>query len=970
VAVVALYATRRNIAEEALNHWLRSHGVQGQVEVRGFSASAATGRIVIGDPADPDLVIPRAELGYGLSGGSLTVRSVTLFQPSLRARLHAGRLSLGALDPLVEAFRKRPAEAGASAPRIVVQDGRVALATDAGALALRGDALLEKGRLTQLTAVSAPARLSAGGATAEIGAGRLRIQRAGERVALTFDAPAQRIKGPAVTVENGRLQVAAQAPYPDGVLNAAPVSAHGELFAARLGAHGQVLEKGLLTAAFDGTVSGGFPDLALAGRARGDLRAEGGQAGGGHAGPIRANLDVRDLRWTRKGGDMVSANASGRAQLDSYVGENLRLSRVDLLAQGPVSFGRSGLSLQLRGSAAGRGAWTGLPRPLKGETDSMAAVKRAARGFRFQAPTVVATVAGQRRRLALPQPARIAPDSGGLVTVAQRGAGWRLTSAGGGLPKAEADLDRVVFAGGGVSAHGRVRASLTLEPMEGAEVDAAGTLRLANGVTAFTGARCARFAIARLAFGQNDARRLAGELCPVGRPMLTIGNGWRIAGAARGASAEVPFLQAKLSDASGALDLSSDARGVLGSRMSLARGTVTDLAPARRFNPVGLTGDALLSGGVWRGGAVLSDPAGHALARLDLRHEMASGRGSVEIATGGLSFQPGGLQPAALSPMAAPLGSPVEGEAAFQGRFDWTPAAVASHGVLDVPRLDFVSPAGKVSGLVGHIVFDSLAPLHAQPGQTLRVAEIASPAGLVRDASVVFALDAKALTVGGGQASVAGGQVRIEHLELPLAPGTPIKGVLDLDGVQLHDLVEASPFGDRVDLQARVSGRIPFEAQGTRVRVTQGVIHATEPGRLSIQREALTGVAADGAVTTSTAAGVPAPAAAPGADTFTDFAYQAMENLAFSTLEASVDSRPDGRLAVLFHIIGKHDPPQKQEIRLSLSDLIARRFLDKKLPLPSGTGVNLTLDTTLNLDDLLADYAEFRRLHGSATVQP
>jgi hypothetical protein len=51
-------------------------------------------------------------------------------------------------------------------------------------------------------------------------------------------------------------------------------------------------------------------------------------------------------------------------------------------------------------------------------------------------------------------------------------------------------------------------------------------------------------------------------------------------------------------------------------------------------------------------------------------------------------------------------------------------------------------------------------------------------------------------------------------------------------------------------------------------------------------------------------------------------------------------------------------------------DLISKKFLNRKLPLPSGTGVNLTLDTTLNLDDLLADYAEFRKLHGSAKVQP
>ena len=109
---------------------------------------------------------------------------------------------------------------------------------------------------------------------------------------------------------------------------------------------------------------------------------------------------------------------------------------------------------------------------------------------------------------------------------------------------------------------------------------------------------------------------------------------------------------------------------------------------------------------------------------------------------------------------------------------------------------------------------------------------------------------------------------------------------------------------------------------------------------------------------------------APGADTFTDFAYQAMEHLAFETLDATLKSRDNGRLGVLFHIVGRHDPPTRQQIRLSLTDLIRKRYMERKLPLPSGTGVNLTLDTTLNLDDLLADYAEFRKTRGSAPVQP
>lgn len=151
-----------------------------------------------------------------------------------------------------------------------------------------------------------------------------------------------------------------------------------------------------------------------------------------------------------------------------------------------------------------------------------------------------------------------------------------------------------------------------------------------------------------------------------------------------------------------------------------------------------------------------------------------------------------------------------------------------------------------------------------------------------------------------------------------------------------------------------------FETRDGRVRILGGDLKADQAGRISIDRVALTGVQADGAV----------PAVASANDTFTDFAYQAMENLAFDKLDATLASREDGRLGVLFHIVGRHDPPQKQRIRLSIMDILQKRFIGRKLPLPSGTGVNLTLDTTLNLDDLLADYAEYRKLHSSAPVQP
>ncbi len=87
------------------------------------------------------------------------------------------------------------------------------------------------------------------------------------------------------------------------------------------------------------------------------------------------------------------------------------------------------------------------------------------------------------------------------------------------------------------------------------------------------------------------------------------------------------------------------------------------------------------------------------------------------------------------------------------------------------------------------------------------------------------------------------------------------------------------------------------------------------------------------------------------------FAYQALQDLAFDKLEAQVASRPMGRLGVIFRIQGRHDPPKGGEVRIGVFDLLRGQALDKPLDLPKGTGVNLTLDTSLNLDELLAAYA-------------
>ncbi|MDB5475372.1 MAG: hypothetical protein JWP49_883 [Phenylobacterium sp.] len=927
VLLAALYAARRQIAREAVTNWLKSRTIVSESQFQELGPGHLVGRIRIGPAQSPDLVAPRAEVSYSLigllSGRGVEVTSIRLVDPVLQARWQGGRFSAGALDPLIDEFRKRPPRPGAPSPRVEIAHGHLRLATDYGAVNATADALIDNGKLVRLDATSAPMRLNGQGFAADLGAGRVRARAAGDRLSLQLLAPLTSLGGGPGQLRDGALSLDVRGTYPD-LTRPAPAT----------------------------------------GEATAELRAASARAGGVTTGPLLITGRGSDLRWSRAGGDRLAGRLSLAGTLRSAATSDLRLASAAGDLAGTFAVGRQAM-LHLAGSAEGRGAWTGLGAPAKGDSAEIVAVKRALRGFRISAQGLEVDGDGRALRSRLAGPVRLLPATGGEVRLTPRGGGYRLSSAGGGLPAVEADVRRFAVAAGGATADASIKAALSLGPLQKAVIDAAGTLRIAAGTTSFTADRCASVTAARLNLGTNSAEHVTTRICPTGGPLLRIARGgWSLAGRAENAAASIPFLQASLAEGSGQVRL-ADAGGKLSADLQIASGRVRDAAPAERFHPMILSGRVGLARDLWTGGLDIRLPGGAQVAHATLRHEGLSGVGGVEIATGPLSFAAGGLQPADLSPIAKPLGTGVEGAASFTGAFRWTPAGPSSGGELHVARLDFKSPMGAVTGLSGDVRFTSLSPLIAPPGQNLRVQALAAALPLT-DLTASAALQEKALVVTGGSAAAGGGRLRIARLDIPFEAGQPIKGVLEAEGVQLRDLIKASPFGDRVSLAARVSGQIPFESQGGKVRITGGELHAIAPGRLSISRAALTSVSAQGSVQ--------APAQAGGQiasdDTFTDFAYQALENLAFDGLSARVDTRPDGRLGVLFHVVGRHDPPQHQEITLSWLDLVRRKFLGKKLPLPSGTGVDLTLDTTLNLDDLLKDYADFQQLRSSPPVQP
>jgi hypothetical protein len=75
-------------------------------------------------------------------------------------------------------------------------------------------------------------------------------------------------------------------------------------------------------------------------------------------------------------------------------------------------------------------------------------------------------------------------------------------------------------------------------------------------------------------------------------------------------------------------------------------------------------------------------------------------------------------------------------------------------------------------------------------------------------------------------------------------------------------------------------------------------------------------------------------------------------------MTAELNSIANGRLQILFKIRGKSDPPKPQVAEIAISDIINGTALQKQVPLPSGTPIDLTLDTSLNFDELLKSYTE------------
>ncbi len=638
----------------------------------------------------------------------------------------------------------------------------------------------------------------------------------------------------------------------------------------------------------------------------------------------------------------ASLTVSGRAQLGDTPRLELR--------------GAAGADGELGVREAGRLA---AAVPLLGSQPThVAALRAALRRYRLSAPDLRLTAGGDRLTLDLGRPVEVVSRSGARLTLASAGgellrfdglrgrAALRLELSGGDLPGVRLAAPALTISPSRASGVVRVAvAGLGLAPAEGVRFDSVGRASLDAGGLSYALDSCVPLSAERVELGDNDLTNLSGRFCPgVGPALAGLTSGVRIIGRAEALAFDAATLQTEVRDGLAEVRLTVSDAGADGV-VRLSRAVVRDAADDVRFLPLGLTGEARARGRQWTGEGRLRAVGGVEVARLDLRQDTATGAGGVTIEARDLRFSPNGLQPGDLSPIGGALLRAASGEAAFDGRLEWSPAGATSSGVLSLRDLDFRSPAGAVENLNGRLELVSLAPIVSAPDQRLTAERVSSVVPLTGVEARLQVIDEEVRIASGGL-TAAGGRVVVEPTVIPFAEA-PITGAVTLSGVNVGAVFETTDLADRIRIDAPVSGRVPFTIDAGRVRFADVRLTSDRPGRIAIARSALTGLSASEA-----SAGPTEPVNA-----VQDFAYQALENLAFDELLLTVATRDDGRLGLDFRVRGRFDPPERQEARVPLFDLVRGSAFQRRIPLPSGTGVNLNLDTSLNLDELLSAYA-------------
>ena len=915
LALLALYVERGAVGAAAAKAYLQRLGVPAEVSVDRLGLSGLSASVTIGSADHPDLRLDRVEVTFapvqGLAAPKIT--SVRITGAEARMAIRNGKPNFGRLQPLINALSK-PSKPSGPPPDIRIDGARLFVEFDGQILPLTLAGAMQGGRLLTATVQIAPTPLAFSGTRAERASLAATVTATAAGYDVRAQAAADRLSGAWGAVEHPAASVRALGTGTPSTGVTARGSA--KLEAVRLTRDALSLH--------DIALGVEAPEAAL------DL----------NDGP--AKLFAKIAATLTASGEVTTADGPAT------------LSDLRLATSGTVTQGKAGLSAVQTLSASGA---VEPPAALVGKiADGLSgdATRRADLAKRLHKVTLALTKAqidagagGYRLTLSAPLTldadhvhATLSADAAPLAVVEDRRltARFAVALAGEGLPDLHIDSASLQAQDGALRGDGRARLRMDIAGLRGLATDQAWSLASQGGSTTLRPRACVHLTAEAVAGQPKDlATGLLGDLCEAGGPLVLWRDGrGRLVGRLERGGAAIPTAQARMTGLTGDVTAGFGGKDGVSADVRLTSAMIEDQASPKRFRPMTAEGALTLKSQKMTGAFDVAEAKGRRkIAKIALAHDLTAKRGSADVVADPITFSPDGLQPGDLSVPAAKMIWKAAGKARFHGRYDWSQdAPVRSSGDAQVDLSDFQISAGKGHGLSTMLHLTSLGPLESAPDQLVTIDRIdgVTPMTSVR---ARYRLGADALTVAEASTEVLGGRAALDPLQLLLAPGSLIVGKARVFNLDIGALLKGTDMADSITLDTRVSGVVPFQMTPEGLRVSDGRLASVAGGRLTIHRKALNG-----------------PVVA-GSGTMQDIAWQALQDLAFDQLDLVLESRPEGRLGLVFHIRGKHDPKSDKPAVINLFDVVRGRAASTPMSLPKGTEVNLTLDSSINFDELL-----------------
>ena len=894
LTLLGVWLARKPIASDYIDRELARRGVRATYSVKhlGFGRQAVE-KLVLGDPAHPDLTARYVELrlSWGLRRPRVTL--VTARGVRLYGRVVAGKLRFGQVDKLLPPPTGAPFTLPDQA--IDIADAAVRLDTPAGRVAA---AVEGRGNLADGFA----GRLAAAAPSLRLGPCRAVGSRASWTIAIRARSP--RVAGPA------RFESLAC----------------GDGFEAR---RGEAIADATLAESLD--------------RWRGSstLAAEGVRAGSdrltrlsGRIGFAGSAADTRGRADLAAGGAQIAGFTAGRTALAGPYSLSLKTGRV-VFAGDSSAHGVAAPTALASGAVRALASAEGTPvERIAAAWGS--ALSRALRRFDASGKVHLAVAGGKGAvrfsdaRVAAASGARISLGGGdGIAFSWPRGSAridGRLELGGGGLPGARFAL-RQPRPGGPIDGTGRIDSyaaggeRLAFGPIRfravpggATRLDTVATLdgpfdggRVAglvlpivarlDGLGGFLlGERCTPMRFQALAVGSLRLGPTGLPLCPTGRALLWKTPGGAVAGgflvasprfagrigdspavltarqlrvgmtgpsfAAAGVSARLGVAgnvnrldMASLSGRAGGKGLSGTYSGLSAAlakvplllsggagSWSLAQGhlrsggavTVADARAPERFHPLLARDFAFdLAGNRVTAGAWLFEPqTGTRVARTDLVHRLDTGAGKASIEVPPLRFDPS-FQPERLTPLTTGVVALVNGTVQGRGDIAWDSGATRSTGSFSTRGTSLAATFGPVENLSTTIRFSDLLNLVTAPGQEAEVGVIRTGID-VFDGHIRYQLlpDLK-VRVEGARWPFAGGELFLEETILDFAKPTPKRLTFRVAGADAARFIQQMEFSN-ISATGTFDGLIPmiFDEKGGRI-VGGRLVARPEGGTLS-----------------------------------------------------------------------------------------------------------------------------------------